>query len=260
MTSLRWAVADGWTITRRDLIHWLRDPAQVIFGVFFTILIALMFAYLLGGAMIVPGGGDYREFLVPGMFGMNMLFGIGATMQAVRTDVDRGVTDRFRSMPMSGSAVLLGRSVADMLNSTLVLLALVGCGLAIGWRPNNSAGETALAFALLLLVRYAFVWLGIYLGLVVKTPTVVQTLEFPIGFLANVFVAPSTMPGWLGTIADWNPLSSTVAAIRELFGNPGWGGDSWVTQHAVLMAFVWPVVILAVFFPLAVRRYRRLST
>jgi ABC-2 type transport system permease protein len=259
---MRWAIADGWTITRRDLIHWVREPAPVIFGVFFPILVALMFAYLLGGAMIVPGGGDYREFLMPGMFGMNMLFGVGATMIAVHTDAERGVTDRFRSMPMSGPAVLLGRSAADLLNSTLMLLGLVVCGLAIGWRPHNGPSETLLAFVLLLLLRFAFLWLGIYLGLVVKgtgATTAVQTLEFPVGFLANVFVAPSTMPSWLGTISEWNPLSSTVAAVRELFGNPGWGGGSWVTQNAVLMAFVWPLLILAVFFPLAVRRYRRLS-
>jgi ABC-2 type transport system permease protein len=263
MTTLRWALADGWTVTRRDLIHWVREPAPVILGMFFPILIALMFAYLLGGAMIVPGGGDYREFLIPGVLGMNMLFGVGATMIAVRTDAERGVTDRFRSMPMSGSAVLLGRSAADMLNSTLMLLGLVVCGLLIGWSPHNSLGETVLAFVLLLLLRFALLWLGIYLGLVVSGPgamTAIQTLEFPIGFLANVFVAPSTMPGWLGTIADWNPLSSTVAAVRQLFGNPGWGGESWVVGHAVLMAFVWPLLIIAVFFPLAVRRYRRLSS
>jgi len=262
VSALRWALADGWTITRRDLIHWVREPAPVVFGLLFPILVALMFAYLLGGAMTVPGGGDYREFLVPGMFAMNMLFGVGATMIAVYTDARRGVTDRFRSMPMSAPAVLLGRSAADMLNSTLMLGGLVVLGLAIGWQPHHGAGPTVLAFVLLLLLRFALLWLGIYLGLVARgtgATTAIQTLEFPVGFLANVFVAPSTMPGWLGTIADWNPLSSTVAAVRQLFGNPGWGGGSWVTQHAVLMAVVWPLAILVVFVPLAVRRYRRLS-
>ncbi|GAB3889461.1 ABC transporter permease [Kibdelosporangium lantanae] len=262
MTALRWALADGWTITRRDVIHWGREPGPVIFGILFPVLVALMFAYLLGGAMIVPGGGDYREFLVPGMFAMNMLFGVGATMLSVHTDAQRGVTDRFRSMPMSAPAVLLGRSAADMLSSILTLLGLIGAGLLIGWRPHNTLAETVLAFGLLLLLRYAFVWLGIYLGLAAKSTaatTAIQTLEFPVGFLANVFVAPSTMPSWLGTIADWNPLSSTVGAVRELFGNPGWGGGSWVTQHSVLMAVVWPLLIIVVFAPLAVGRYRRLS-
>jgi ABC transporter DrrB family efflux protein len=262
VSTLRWAVADGWTITRRDLIHWVREPAPVIFGLLFPIMIALMFAYLFGGAMIVPGGGDYREFLIPGMFGMNMLFGVSATMIAVRTDAERGVTDRFRSMPMSGPAVLLGRSAADMLNSVVMLAGLVALGFAIGWRPHNSPGETLLAFALLLLLRFALLWLGIYLGLVISGPgasTAIQTLEFPIGFLSNLFVSPSTMPGWLGAISEWNPLSSTVSATRELFGNPGLGGESWVAQHAVAMAFAWPLLLLAIFFPLAVRRYRRLS-
>ncbi|MEV4313338.1 ABC transporter permease [Actinocrispum sp. NPDC049592] len=259
---MRWTLVDGWTITRRTLIHWVREPAPVIFGLLFPILIALMFAYLLGGAMTVPGGGDYREFLIPGMFGMNMLFGLSATMIAVRTDAERGVTDRFRSMPMAGPAVLLGRSVADMLNSLLMLAGLIVAGLAMGWRPHNSLGETVLAFLLLVLLRFALVWLGIYLGLVATSPaatTALQTLEFPVGFLSNLFVAPSTMPSWLGTISEWNPLSSTVAATRELFGTPGMGGESWIAQHAVPMAFAWPLLLLAVFFPLAVRRYRRLS-
>lgn len=262
MIALRWTIADSWTITRRALIHWVREPAPVVFGLGFTILIALMFGYLFGGAMKVPGGGDYKEFMMPGMFGMNMLFGISATMTAVATDAAKGVTDRFRSMPMSPSAVLIGRSLADMIDSLILLTGLVLCGLAMGWQPHGTFGATVLAFVLLLLLRFAFIWLGIYLALVASnqnTVTAMQVMEFPLGFLSSAFVSPSTMPSWLGTIAEWNPLSSTVGAIRELFGNPGMGGESWVTQHAVLMAFVWPLVIIAIFFPLAVGRYRRLS-
>ncbi|MET0135123.1 MAG: ABC transporter permease [Kibdelosporangium sp.] len=272
ITSLRWTLADSWTITRRTLIHWVREPAPVVFGLGFSILIALMFAFLFGGAMAVPGGGDYKEFLMPGMFGMNMLFGISATMTAVSADATRGVTDRLRSMPMSPAAVLLGRGIADMFDSMVVLVGLVLVGLAIGWQPHGSAGDTALAFVLLLLLRFAFIWLGVYLGLVAKSPEMVgsmQVLEFPLGFLSSAFVAPATMPGWLGTIAECNPLSATVGAIRELFGNPGMsnpelgnpelGGGSWIAQHAVPMAFAWPLVLIAIFAPLAVRRYRRLS-
>lgn len=259
---MRWVLADTWTITRRDLIHWVREPGSVLFGLLFTIMIALIFGYLLGGAMIVPGGGDYRQFLMPGMFAMNMLFGIGTTMTAVAQDITKGVTDRFRSMPMSPAAVLLGRSVADMLDSVLLLAVLVGCGLLMGWHSDGSPGETALAFALLLLVRFAFIWAGVLCGLVATNQsmvTAIQTMEFPVGFLSSAFIPPSTMPGWLGAIAEWNPLSSTVAAVRELLGNPGVVSDSWITQHAVLMAVVWPLVLLGIFFPLAVRRYRRLS-
>lgn len=264
LSGLGWALADGWTMTRRDLAHWARQPAAVIANsVLFPIMIVLMFGYLFGGAMTVPGGGDYLDFLLPGMYAMTMVFGIGATMTSVSTDAARVVTDRFRSMPMSPSAVVVGRAGADLLNSMLALGVLVGCGLLAGWRAHNGLGDALAAIGLLLWLRFAFVWLGIYLGLrFYRNPegvTAVRTLEFPIGFLANVFVSPATMPGWLGTIAEWNPLSATVSAVRELFGNPGWGGESWVTQHAQPMALLWPLLIVAVFLPLSVRLYRRLG-
>jgi len=262
MTSLRWAFSDGWTVTRRDLMQWARQPAPVIVGLLFPVLLVLMFGYLFGGAMAMPGGGDYKEFLLPGMFAMTMAFGLEATMIAVSTDVRRGITDRFRSMPMASSAVVVGRCGADLLNSAAGLAVMLGCGLVVGWRAHNGPAATLAAIGLLLLLRFALLWVGIYLGLVVRNPeavAVVQILVWPVSFLSNAFVAPGTMPGWLGTIAEWNPLSSTAAATRELFGNPGWSGESWVTQHAILMAVVWPVALVAIFFPLSVRRYRGLS-
>ncbi|MEU8142894.1 ABC transporter permease [Nonomuraea sp. NPDC048901] len=261
LTRLRWALADGWSVARRDLIHWIAQPMTIVFGVAFPVVITLAFGYLFGGAVDVPEGADYFAFLMPGMYGMTMLFGLGATMVAITTDLSRGVTDRFRSMPMAPSAVLIGRAVADLLNSVLVLAGLLACGFAVGWRPASLGGALG-AVGLLLLLRFALLWVGMYLGLVTKDPgavTVIQTLEFPIGFLSNAFVAPATMPGWLGAVSEWNPLSSTVAAARELFGNPGWGGDSWVAQHAVTMAIVWPLAITAVFFVLSVRLYQRLD-
>jgi ABC-2 type transport system permease protein len=261
---MRWAIVDAWTITRRDLTHWARQPGAVITNtVLFPIMIVLMFAYLLGGAMTVPGGGNYKEFLLPGMFAMTMLFGIGATLVAVSTDAARGVTDRFRSVPMSRSAVVVGRALADMLNSTAALAVLFGCGLLVGWRPHHGLLNAAGALGLLLLLRFAFVWVGVYLGLLMypnpEAVTAIRALEFPIGFLSSVFVATATMPAVLGAVAGWNPLSSTVTAARDLFGNPGGGDGSWIAQHSLLMAIVWPLLITAVFFPLSVRRYRRLS-
>ncbi|MER7367370.1 ABC transporter permease [Nonomuraea wenchangensis] len=261
MTTLRWALADGWTVARRDLIHWRNQPMTVVFGIAFPIMITLAFGYLFGGAVRVPPGAGYFDFLMPGMYGMTMLFGLSATMVAVSADAAKGVTDRFRSLPMAPSAVLIGRAVADLLHSALVLAGLLACGLAVGWRPASAGGALG-AVGLLLLLRFSLLWAGMYLGLVAREPgaaVAVQTLEFPVGFLSNAFVAPGTMPGWLGTIAEWNPLSSTVAAARQLFGNPGWGGDSWVAQHPVLMAVAWPVAITAVFFVLSVRRYRLLD-
>jgi ABC-2 type transport system permease protein len=260
---MRWALADGWTMTRRDILHWLREPGPVIVGLLFPVLMVVMFGYLFGGAMAVPGGGEgYREFILPGMFAMTMAFGLEATMVAVSTDAAKGVTDRFRSMPMAPSAVVVGRAGADMVNSALGLAVIMVAGLLIGWRAHTGPASVLAAVGLLLLLRFALLWLGIYLGLVIKGPEsvmAVQILVWPVTFLSNAFVAPGTMPGWLGAIAEWNPLSSTVAATRDLFGNPSWGDGSWVGEHAMLMAVVWPVLLIAIFFPLSVRRFQRLS-
>ncbi|HYQ64385.1 ABC transporter permease [Actinophytocola sp.] len=260
---MRWAFADGWTMTRRDILHWSRQPGPVIVGLLFPVLMVVMFGYLFGGAMAVPGGGDgYREFILPGMFAMTMAFGLEATMIAVTADAAKGVTDRFRSMPMAPSAVVTGRAGADMLNSVLGLVVIMLAGLLVGWRAHTGPLSVLAAVGLLLLLRFALLWLGIFLGLVIKGPEsvlAVQILVWPVTFLSNTFVAPGTMPGWLGTIAEWNPLSSTVAATRHLFGNPSWGGGSWLTEHATPMAVAWPVLLIAIFFPLSVRRFQRLS-
>jgi ABC-2 type transport system permease protein len=260
---MRWAFADGWTMTRRDIMQWQRQPGAVIVNLLFPVLLVVMFGYLFGGAMAVPGGSDgYREFILPGMFAMTMAFGLEATMISISTDAAKGVTDRFRSMPMAPSAVVVGRAGADMLMSALGLVVIMGAGLLVGWRAHTDPLSVLAAVGLLLLLRFALLWLGIYLGLVVKGPesvVAVQILVWPVTFLASTFVAPSTMPGWLGTIAEWNPLSSTVSAARELFGNDTWGGGSWVADNALLLAIAWPVLLIAIFFPLSVRRFQNLS-
>lgn len=260
-SRLRWAVADAATLTHRYLSHLRHQPVVLVAGLGFPIMMVLIFAFLLGGMMAIPGGGDYRQALIPGMFTLTMLFGLSATMIAVITDAKRGITDRFRSMPMSPAAVLAGRACADMVISAISLVAMVVAGLLVGWRPGGFGGLLA-SFGLLLLLRFAFLWVGIYLGLLVRTEgasTAVQTFEFPFAFLSGLIVAPASMPPVVSTIAEWNPISSTAAATRELFGNPGWGGDTWIATHPLLMAVVWPLAIVAVFAPLSVRRYREMS-
>ncbi|WP_433553610.1 ABC transporter permease [Micromonospora zamorensis] len=255
-------LTDSGTLIWRGLARWRRDPGPLIASLGFNILIVLMFAYLFGGALQVPGGGSYREFLMPGMYVMTMVFGISLTTIAVAEDLEHGVTDRLRSMPVSPLAPVVARAVADMLFALVTLAVLLLTGLAIGWRAHGGAGATLAAVGLILLLRFALIWVGIFLGLVTRGQTAVvavQTLEFPLGFLSNAFVAPSTMPGWLGAVAAWNPLSATVGATRELFGNPGWGGDSWAAQHYPWLAVLWPVVLVAIFLPLSVARYRRLA-
>jgi ABC transporter DrrB family efflux protein len=240
----------------------MHQPFQVIVNLLFPVMFVLLFGFLFGGSMTVPGGGDYREFLLPGMFAMTMVFGFEATFLAITTDINRGVTDRFRSMPMAASAILLGRSIADLLNSVLSLIVLCVVGLLVGWRWHGSFGEALLAMGLLLLLRFSLLWVGIYLGLVIRNTeavSLVQILIWPISFLSNIFAAAETMPGWLGALVEWNPLSSTVTAIRVLFHNPGADGASWVAHHSLWMALLWPLLLLVIFFPLSVRRYWRLS-
>ena len=258
---LYWALSDALTVAARDVAHWRRQPMQLLIGLLFPVLMVLMFGYLLGGGMFVPGGGDYREFLFPGMLALTMVFGLEATMTAVATDASRGVTDRFRSMPMAPSGVVLGRCLADMAASAVGLAVMLVCGLVIGWRPAGLAAAAA-AVGLLLLLRVACLWLGIYLGLVTRDPGAVMAvsiLVWPFAFLSNAFVATTTMPGWLAAVSEWNPMAATVSATRELFGNPGVVGGGWATQNGLLLAVVFPIVISLVFGALSVRRYQALS-
>ena len=170
MDGMRWAISDTFVIVGRGIQHWIREPLGVVAGMAFMIMLVVLYGFLFGGAMSVPGGGNYLEFLMPGMFVMTMAFGIGETMAYIAADAERGVTDRFRSMPMAASAVLLGRSITDMIYASVGLAVMIGCGLVLGWRWHGSMGETAAAIGLLLLLRFAMLWVGIYLGLLVPGP------------------------------------------------------------------------------------------
>jgi ABC-2 type transport system permease protein len=262
--GLRWTLTDSWVVARRDLLHWVRNPSVIIASVAFPAMFVLLFGFVFGSAIVVPGGGDYREFLMPGMFAQAMVNGVAATVATVAADRARGVTDRFRSMPMAPSAPVIGRSLADVVNSVLDLVVLVGLGLLVGWRAHGGVGGALAAVGLLLLLRFAMIWVGIYLGLVVSQEAagLAWAPLFPLTMIANTFVHPSQLPGWLGPIADWNPISATVTSVRELFGNVGpvSAQASWAEQHAMLLAVLWPAAIVAVFLPLAVRRYRRPTT
>lgn len=257
----RWTLVDAWTMTLRAFWQWARQPGAVAVLLLFPVLMIVIFGSLLGGQMEVPPGADYYDLLVPGMLALAVAFGVEATMMAVVTDAQKGVTDRFRSMPIAPSAVVAGRAVADVLQSLAGVLILVLAGLALGWRWHEGLANAVAALGLLLLLRLAFVWLGVYLGLVAGSPeavVAVQILVWPIGFLSNVFVSTESMPAVLGTIADYNPLSATAAAVRDLLGNPGWEGTSWAAEHALLLAVLWPIGLVAVFLPLSVRRYQAL--
>ena len=251
----------GWVITQRDLAHWVRQPWTPIFGLLFTIMLLLIFGFLFGGAITVPGGGDYIEFLLPGMLALSMMFGVETTATAMATDARRGITDRFRSLPIGSASVSLGRVGADMVNSAAELLVLILGGLLIGWRITSDPASAVLAVLLLLLLRFAVLWIGIFVGLSFRGESAtmaVQVLVWPIGFLSTAIVSAETMPAWLGAVASWNPLSATASATRQLFGNPTGITDGPLADGAVWLALGWPLVIIAVFLPLSARAYRKL--
>jgi ABC-2 type transport system permease protein len=256
-----WAIVDCWTMVWRGLLYYVRQPSIIAWQLGFPIVSVLLFVYVFGSGMSI-GAADYKAFALPGMFAMTMAFGFMNTAFAMAIDKEKGVTDRFRSMPMARSAVVSGRGVADILGAAVDLLVLAVIALVVGWRSDGSLAATLSAFALLLLLRFALIWIGVYLGLLVPNQEAAGNLfavAFPFGLLSSVFTPPSLMPDWLGAIAMWNPVSSTANAARELFGNPVPLGSSWIEQHAMLMSLVWPAAITVIFLPLAVRRYQRLS-
>lgn len=256
-----WALVDCWNVVRRGLTHYQRQPINIVWQLGFPILSVLLYGYVFGSAMKVPGGGDYKDFLMPGMFVMTMAFGFINTATVVVYDSTKGVIDRFRSMPMAPSAVVAGRGVTDLVVACAELTILMLTAVAMGWRPDGGFGFLA-AFGLLLWLRFSLIWLGVWLGLMVPNPEAAGGLfavAFPLTMISSIFVAPQLMPDWLGFVAAWNPISSTAAAARDLFGTPVGSGDSWVEQHALLMAGVWPLVLTLIFLPLAVRRFKKLS-
>lgn len=261
----RWAVTDSWTIVVQELTHLARQPSIIAWQLGFPIVMVLLFVYVFGSAMDVSGqgaGAGYLDYAMPGLFAMTMAFGFMNTAVAVSVVKEKGFIDRFRSMPMASSAVVTGRGVGDLLHATVDLAILAVIAVVLGWRPGGSAGETASAFALLLWLRLALIFVGIQLGLMVKnteTAGNLFALAFPFGMISSVFAPPGLMPGWLGTIAAWNPVSATAGAIRELFVSPPVTSGYWVEGHFVVAALVWPALITAVFLPLAVRRYQRLG-
>ena len=261
-SRMRWAVIDCWSLVWRQLLYYRQQPTIILWQLGFPIVSVLLFVYVFGSAMDIGGGADYTSFAMPGMFAMTMAFGFMNTAYAMVIDKEKGVTDRFRSMPIARSAVVTGRGVGDVLGAAVDLAVLAVIAVVVGWRSEGGVMGTLLAFVLLLWLRFALIWIGIYLGMMVPTQEQAGNLfavAFPFGMLSSVFTPPSLMPDWLGLIAMWNPVSSTANATRDLFGNPVPLGDSWIEQNAMLMAVAWPVIITAIFLPLAVRKYQRLS-
>ena len=263
----RRALADALVVAWRNLKRIPRIPELAIFAILQSIMFVLLFAFVFGGAIPIPGNPStnaYREYLMPGIFAQNIVFAAATTAIGMCDDINKGIIDRFRSLPMARSAVLLGRTSADVVYNAGILIVLMISGVAVGWSVNTGFIAFIEGFALLLLFAFAMSWVGVWLGLNVPTVEVAQQLAFivifPITFVSNVFVPLQTLPTWLQPFAEWNPTSTLTSSLRRLWGNPDpFPGSSLASTEPILVTLIWIAIILAVFAPLGVRRYRSMS-
>ena len=263
MNRIRWAFADGVVIAKRNVIKIKRVPEVLVFVLISPIMFVLLFAYVFGSSIEIPGG-SYREFLIGGVFAQTVIFGATFTGAGLADDMQKGIIDRFRSLPMSRSAVVFGRTASDVVYNVLSLTIMALSGLVVGWRAHNGIGSTLAGLGLLLLFAYAFSWIMAYVGLLVPSVEVINNASFivifPLTFIANTFVPVENLPTVLRVFAEWNPVSAVTQAARELFGNipPGTPEPTaWPLRNPSAYTLIWVVIIIAVFAPLAVRRYRR---
>ncbi len=265
---LGWTIHDGLVVARRNLIQTVRIPEMLFFSLVQPVIFVLLFAYVFGGAIPIPGdaGADaYRNYLMPGIFGQTVAFAAAASTVGLAEDMHKGIIDRFRALPMSPPAVLVGRTLADAVRQILVLAVLSITGFIVGWRISNGLLPAIGAYALLLLFAYTVAWIGSWIGLHMPNPETANTAGlawlFPLTFLSNAFVPISSMPTWLQAFAAYNPVSTVVLASRELFGNPtGIQPDYWPLQHASLYTLISCAVLIAIFATLAVRKYTRTTS
>jgi ABC-2 type transport system permease protein len=257
------AMAEGSAAAYRMLSKLRHDPAAIAVTLAVPVVLVLMFGYLLGSAIAVADGGNYREFLVPGLMAM-LAFNVTSAMVMMARDSSRGVVDRFRSMPITRVAIPFGQAAAQTLYGAACLLLIALCGLAVGWRIRNGLAPALEAAALLVAFQFAATWIGMYLGLIVgneQTAAPLSILVFPFTMISNVFVPTAGMPTWLHVLANWNPLSALSSAARTLFGNPTVPTNgAWPLEHPVIATLTWTAILLAVFVPLCSARYARRRT
>ncbi|MFD6800644.1 ABC transporter permease [Streptomyces cyaneofuscatus] len=262
------SVKDSLVVAKRNLIRMARIPEMLIFGLIQPIMFVVLFTYVFGGSISIGGSTDpqlYKEFLMAGIFAQTVTFATAGAGAGIADDMHKGLIDRFRSLPMARGAVLTGRTLADLVQTTLTLVVLAGVALLVGWRTHENIGKVLGGFLLLLLLGYAFSWIGALIGLSVRTPEAATSggliWLFPLTFISNAFVPVNNMPTFLQHVAEWNPFSATVAGARELFGNtmpgvPKSVTGAWPMEHPVLASVLWSILIIVVFRTLAVRKYR----
>ncbi|MBP0456545.1 ABC transporter permease [Streptomyces montanisoli] len=255
---------DAAILAWRNMLNLRRTPGSVIAALVQPVMFVLLLAYVFGGSL---GGAGYRTFLMGGIFAQAVTFNAAFTALGLASDMDKGIVDRFRSLPMPRMAVILGRTLSDLLMSVVTLTVTSLCGLLVGWRISASVPTAVLGYLLILLFAFAMSWVGATIGLVARSVEVAQSAGliwlFPVTFVSSAFVSTSSMPGPLRAVAEWNPVSATATAVRRLFGNePPAGlayGHAWPVVHALPYALVCAAVITAFFMVFAVSRFRRVT-
>jgi len=259
------ALRDVYVMTRRNLVHIAREPMQLGDVTIQPVLFTLLFVYVFGSGIPVPGG-TYAAFALAGLLLLNLTTSSMGTAVGLTVDLNTGVIDRFRTLPMWPAAVMVGRSITDVLTATVCTLTIVVSGLVVGWRPETGAGQIAAGFGIALLFAYALSWLAGCVGLWAKGAETAQSFGFlvlfPVSFVSNALVPTRGMPDWLRLIVDWNPVSAVTAACRGLWGNPNPSAinSAWSMQHPIWTAIAWSIAIIAVCLPLASMLYRRRTT
>jgi len=265
-TPLSRFLSDGWVTTKRNVLKIRRVPDILVFTLIQPIMFVLLFTYVYGGVIDIPGS-SYVEFLMAGIFAQTVVFGSTYSGSAMAQDLKDGIIDRFRTLPMSPAAVLVGRTNGDMLINASSMVVMMITGFIVGWRIRSSFGEALFAVVLLLLFAYAFSWVMAYIGMSVRSPEIINNVSFlilfPLTFISNAFVPSDTLPTPLRFFAEWNPVSALVQAARELFGNVPEGmpaGDTWTAQNPVLTVLIGLAVMLVIFVPLSIRKFQSISS
>jgi ABC transporter DrrB family efflux protein len=266
MNAIAKGISDGGVITWRNLMNVRRNPDWLMAATLQPIMFVLLFAYVFGNAIGGDAGGAaYREFLIAGIFAQTVAFNSAFTVIGFANDLQKGIIDRFRSLPMSRLAVILGRTTSDLVVSVAALIAMSLCGLIVGWRIRGSFVDAVLAYLIILLFAWALSWVGALIGLVARSVEVAQSAGliwiFPLSFISSAFVPADQLPGFLKAIADWNPFTAVINATRDLFGNKfGAPPTGWPAEHAAPYAILCCLVIIAIFAPLATAQYRRVAS
>jgi ABC-2 type transport system permease protein len=260
------AISDVLTITKRQLLQLARVPEILVFSTIQPVMFVLLFRFVFGGSIASDQPGGYVQLLMPGIFVQTVAFTLASTAIGLAEDMKKGLIDRFRSLPISRSALIVGRTLGDSLLNIVVLAVMGMAGYLVGWRPTSGLLNVALAFLFLLFFGYALSWVGIYIGLSARDARVVQNVSFlvtfPLTFLSNAFAPTTGMPRPLQYVAEWNPVSTMVAACRQLFGLENQFGataGSFPSENPLTMSFIYMGLIMIVFVPMSVKKYKNAS-